>query len=56
MYDHLKRVSLFLNKQKNRKTSGLDNLPTELWIFGGSELKTQVLELFNKIIDKNQPQ
>ena len=26
----------------------------ELWKFGGNELKMHLLELFNKIIDKNQ--
>ena len=26
----------------------------ELWKFGGNELKIHLLELFNKIIDKNQ--
>jgi len=26
----------------------------ELWEFGGNELKMHILELFNKIIDKNQ--
>ena len=40
--------------QKNRKCSGLDNLSMEMWKFGGSELKTKVLELFNTIIEKNQ--
>ena len=39
---------------KNRKSCGLDNLPMELWKFGGNELKIHLLELFNKIIDKNQ--
>ena len=40
--------------QKNRKICGLDNLPMELWKFGGNELKIHSLELFNKIIDKTQ--
>jgi len=35
----------------NRESCGLDNLPMELWKFGGNELK---IHLFNKIIDKNQ--
>jgi len=26
----------------------------ELWKFGGNELKMHLIELFNKIIDKNQ--
>ena len=26
----------------------------EMWKFGGNELKIHLLELFNKIIDKNQ--
>ena len=43
-----------LKHAKNRKSCGLDNLPMELWKFGGNELKIHLLELFNKIIDKNQ--
>ena len=43
-----------LTHAKNRKSCGLDNLPMELWKFGGNELKIYLLELFNKIIDKNQ--
>ena len=39
---------------KNRKICGLDNLPIELWKFGGNELKIHLLEMFNIIIDKNQ--
>jgi len=40
--------------QKNRKSCGLDNLLMELQKFGGNELKMHILELFNKITDKNQ--
>ena len=40
--------------QKNRKSYGLGNIPMELWKFGGNELKIHLLDLFNKIIDKNQ--
>jgi len=36
------------------KSCGSDNLPMELWKFGGNKLKIHLLELFNKIIDKNQ--
>ena len=43
-----------LKHAKNRKSCGLDNLPMELWKFGGNELKMHILELFNNIIDKNQ--
>jgi hypothetical protein len=39
--------------QKTRKSRGLNSLPLELWKFGGNELKLQLLELFNEIIDKN---
>ena len=49
--DNNRRV---LKHAKNRKSCGLDNLPMELWKFGGNELKMQILELFNNIIDKNQ--
>jgi len=38
----------------NRKSCGLENLPMELWKFGGNELKIHLLGLFNNIIDKNQ--
>jgi hypothetical protein len=44
----------YLNMQKNRKFCGLDNLPMELWTFGGNELKIHLLELLNKTIDKNE--
>ena len=40
--------------KKNRKSCGLDNLPMELWNFGGNELKKHILKLFNKIIEKYQ--
>ena len=43
-----------LKHVKNRKSCGLDILPMELWNFGGNELKLHLLELFNKIINKNQ--
>ena len=43
-----------LKHAKNRKSCGLDNLPMELWKSGGKELRIHLLELFNKIIDKNQ--
>ena len=32
---------------KNRKSCGLNNLPMEVWKFGGKELKIHLLELFN---------
>jgi len=40
----------YLKHAKNRKCCGLDNLPMELWKFGGNELKIHLLELFNKMI------
>ena len=43
-----------LKHAKSKKSCGLDNLPMELWKFGGNKLKIHFLELFNKIIDKNQ--
>jgi len=42
-----------LKHAKTRESCGLDNLPMELWKFGGNELKIHLLELFNKIIGKN---
>ena len=39
---------------KNRKCCGLDNIPMELWIFEGNQLKIHLLELFNKIINRQK--
>jgi len=50
----IEELNKVLKHAKNRKSCGLDNLPIELWKFGGNELKMHILELFNKIIDKNQ--
>ena len=50
----IEELNELLKHAKNRKSCGLDNLPMELWKFGGNELKIQLLEFFNKIIDKNQ--
>ena len=50
----IEELNEVLKHAKNRKSCGLDNLPMELWKFGGNELKMHLLELFNKIIDKNQ--
>ena len=41
-------------QKKKQENCGLNNLPMELWKFGGHELRIQLLELLNKIIDKNQ--
>ena len=50
----IEELNEVLKHAKNRKSCGLDNLPMELGKFGGNELKIQLLELFNKIIDKIQ--
>jgi len=50
----IEKLNEVLRHAKNRKSCGLDNLPMELWKCGGKELRIQLLELFNKIIDKNQ--
>jgi hypothetical protein len=50
----IEELNEVLKKKKNMKSCGLDNLPMELWKFGGTELKIHLIELFNKIIDKNQ--
>ena len=50
----IEELNTVLKHAKNRKSCGLDNLPMELWKFGGNELKILLLELFNNIIDKNQ--
>ena len=50
----IEELNEVLKYTKNRKSCGLDKLPMELWKFGGNELKIQLLELFNKVIDKNQ--
>jgi hypothetical protein len=43
-----------LRKAKNRKSPGLDNLPMELFKFGGNDLKVHTVELFNNTVDKRQ--
>ena len=48
----IEELNEVLKHEKNRKSCGLDNLPMELWEFGGNELKIHLLELFNKIIEK----
>jgi len=50
----IEEVNEVLKRAKNRESCGLDSLPMELWKFGRNELKVHLLELFNKIIDKNQ--
>ena len=50
----IEELNKVLKHAKNRKSCRLDNLPMELWKFGGNELKMHILELFNNIIDKNQ--
>jgi hypothetical protein len=35
----IEEVNKVLKQAKNRKSCGLDNLPIELWKFGGHELK-----------------
>jgi len=50
----IEELNEVLKHAKNRKSCGLDNLPMELWKFGGNELKIHLLQLFNKIMDKNQ--
>ena len=43
----IEELNEVLKHAKNRKSCGLDNLPVELWKFGGNELKIQLLELFH---------
>ena len=50
----IEELNEVLKRAQNRKSCGLDNLPMEMWKFGGNELKRHLLELFNKTIDKNQ--
>ena len=50
----IEELNKVLKHAKSRKSCGLDNLPMELWKFGGNEIKMHLLELFNKIIAKNQ--
>jgi len=50
----IEELNKVLKHAKNRKSCRLDNLPMELWKFGGNELKMHIPELFNNIIDKNQ--
>ena len=48
----IEELNEVLKHAKNRKSCGLDNLPIELWKFGGNKLKMHILQLFNKIIEK----
>ena len=50
----IEELNEVLKHAKNRKCCELDNIPMELWKFEGNELKIHLLELFNKIIYKNQ--
>jgi len=50
----IEELNKVLKQAKNRENCVLDNLPMELWKFGGNELKICLLELFNNIINKNQ--
>jgi len=50
----IEELNKVLKHARNRKSCGLDNLPMQLWKFGGNKLKMHILELFNKITDKNQ--
>jgi hypothetical protein len=43
-----------LKHAKNRESPGLDNLPGELFKFGGTDLNLHIVELFNNIVDKSQ--
>ena len=43
-----------LKHARNRKCCGLDNLPMELWQFGGNYFKMHILQSLNNTIDKNQ--
>ena len=52
----IEELNKVLKHAKNSKSCGLDNLPMELWKFGGNKLKMHILELFNNIINKNQMQ
>jgi len=49
----IEELNQVIKHAKHRKSCGLDNLPMQLWKFGGNELKIHLLELFNKLIDKN---
>ena len=51
----MEELNEVLKHAKNRKRCGLDNLPMELWKFGGNELRIQLLELFNKTNNKQKP-
>jgi len=49
----IEELNKLLKHAKTRKSCRLDNLPMELWKFGGNELKMHILELFNKVTNKN---
>ena len=50
----IEELNKVLKQARNKKSCGLDNLPMDLWKYGDNELKKHILELFNKIIEKNQ--
>ena len=50
----IEELNEVLKHGKSRKSCGLGNLAMELCKFGGNKLKIHLLELFNKLIDKNQ--
>ena len=50
----IEELNKVIKHAKNKKSCRLDNLPMELWKFGGNELKMHILELFSNIISKNQ--
>jgi hypothetical protein len=39
---------------KNRKSPRLDNLPMELFKFGGNDFKAHIVQLFNNTVDNSQ--
>jgi hypothetical protein len=50
----IEELNKVFKQAKNRKSCELHNLPMALLKFAGNKLKMHILELFNKIVDKNQ--
>jgi hypothetical protein len=52
----MKELDKALKHVKNRGSPGLDNLPMDLFKFGGNDLKVHTVELFSSTVDKSQIQ
>ena len=51
-HNKIEELNEVLKHTKNRKSCELDNLPMELWKFGGNELRIQLLERIKDTITR----